>query len=604
MPFDILKNLDWSAHKTALRTELCGRLDKSYMQKEVTLCGWVNTRRDHGKLIFIDLRDFSGLVQLVFDPAKSQKSYRLAKKIRSEFVLMVKGKVAERSPDTINKELKTGEIEVSISEIEILNGAKTPPFLFNEREKVDEMTRLKYRYIDLRGGQMQKNIRLRHLIASKTRDCLNSKGFLEIETPILAKSTPEGARDFLVPSRLNPKKFYALPQSPQLFKQILVFSGFDRVYQIARCFRDEDLRADRQPEFTQVDLEMTFVREEDVMGVIEGLMGSIFGALGIPIEIPFKRLTWQQAIETYGTDKPDMRFSLTIKDISSLFEDTGFKIFNNVLKKGGVIKCLVCGQAGKFSRKDLDQLVDMAKSYGAGGLVWAKVGKGLDLQSPVSKFLSEKEKRSLVDKLDLEEDNLVIIVADDFLITCQTLGYIRDHLAKKLGIIGKGFTPLWVYDFPLFEWDQKNNCLTPMHHPFTSPSDETVSMLDKDPLKVKSRAYDLVLNGEEIGGGSIRIADINIQKKIFKTLEFTEHMIEKNFGFFINSLNYGVPPHGGIALGMDRIVMLLGGLSNIRDVIAFPKTQSAVCMLTDSPSSVTREQLNEVHIDLKDDDGQ
>jgi len=602
MPFDVMKNADYSAYRTSCRTNLCGQLDKTFVEKDVSLCGWVNSRRDHGKLIFIDLRDFSGIVQLVFDPAHSSKAYHLAKKTRNEYVLKVKGRVRKRSKETVNKELKTGEIEVSVEDIQILNNSKTPPFLLNEREKVDEITRLKYRYIDLRTEQMQTNLRLRHFVTAEARNFLNSKGFLEIETPILAKSTPEGARDFLVPSRLNPRKFYALPQSPQLFKQILMFSGFDRVYQIARCFRDEDLRADRQPEFTQIDLEMTFVQAEDVINIIEQLLCTVFkNVLGINIKSPFKRITWQQSMETYGTDKPDLRFSLHLKDISEVFADTEFKIFKKVLQNGGCIKCLVVDGAQSFSRKDLDQLVEMAKSCGAGGLVWAKVDSSLNFQSPVSKFLSDKQKKELINKLNLKENSLLIIVADNFLVTCNTLGSIRKHLAKKLNLLKEGFKPLWVYDFPLFEWDQKNNCLSPMHHPFTSPSPDTVHMLQQDPLKVKSQAYDIVLNGEEVGGGSIRINDLKLQKKIFNLLNLSEKMIEQNFGFFIKSLEYGIPPHGGIALGMDRLVMLLGRLENIRDVIAFPKTQSAVCMLTDSPSMVTEEQLSEVHIDLRKD---
>ncbi len=601
MPFDIMKNIDYPAHKTSLRDNLCGQLDIGFVDIEVNLCGWVNNRRDHGKLIFIDLRDFSGIVQLVFDPAHNSKAYQQAKRSRGEYVLKIKGSVKKRSEETINKDIKTGEIEVLVKEIKILNKAKTPPFLLNEREKVDEMTRLKYRYIDLRTEQMQKNLRLRHMVTSETRNFLNSRGFLEIESPVLAKSTPEGARDFLVPSRLNPRKFYALPQSPQLFKQILMFSGFDRVYQIARCFRDEDLRADRQPEFTQIDMEMSFVGSEDVMSVIEKLIVSIFkNVLDLEIETPFRRMAWQQSMETYGTDKPDLRFGLPIKDISELFSSTEFNIFKKVLQKNGCIKCLVAHNAEILSRKDLDQVVEIAQRSGAGGLIWARIDSSLNFQSPVAKFLADNEKKDMVEKLNLKKGSAVFIIADKFLVSCSTLGVIRKHLAKKMKLDCKGFKPLWVYDFPLFEWDQNNKCLSPMHHPFTSPSPETVSLLEKDPLKVKSRAYDIVLNGEEIGGGSIRIDDMDIQRKIFKLLDFTEEMIRKNFGFFVKSLEYGIPPHGGIALGMDRLVMLMGGLENIRDVIAFPKTQSAVCMLTESPSSITQQQLNEAHISLKE----
>ncbi len=603
MPFDISKNTNYEAHKTAHRTNLCGQMDTSFVGREVSLCGWVNNRRDHGKLIFIDLRDFTGIVQLVFDPALNSEAYRLAKTCRAEYVLKITGTVNKRSPETINQDLKTGQIEVSVEAMQVLNSAKTPPFLLHEREKVEEMTRLRYRYMDLRTDQMQKNLRLRHHVTAQTRNYLNSKGFLEIETPILAKSTPEGARDFLVPSRLNPKKFYALPQSPQLFKQTLMFSGFDRVYQIARCFRDEDLRADRQPEFTQIDMEMTFVNADDIMATIEGLLAAVFkNSIGIDMQTPFEKMTWQQSMETYGTDKPDLRFGLPIQDLSSLFKDTGFKIFQKVLQKNGCIKCLACDSAHQFSRKDLDQLVEMAKSYGAGGLIWGKIDSNRDFQSPVSKFLGKNEIQAMVEQLRLKEGSLVLIVADNFKTTCNALGAIRKQLAQKLNLIREGFKPLWIYDFPLFEWDQKNNCLSPMHHPFTSPSPETISWLQDAPLKVKSQAYDIVLNGEEIGGGSMRIDDIAIQKQIFKLLNFTDPMIEQNFGFFIKSLEYGIPPHGGIALGLDRLVMILGSLTNIRDVIAFPKTQSAVCMLTDSPSGVTQRQLEEIHISLKEEE--
>jgi len=589
-----------SVFKTGMRTNLCGEINKEFAGKEVTLSGWVGRRRDHGKLIFLDLRDFSGIVQLVFNPNINKNPYTIAKDIRSEYVIKISGKVTNRSKDTINLSIPTGEVEIVVKDIKIFSRSKTPPFMLEDRNKVEENTRLKYRYIDLRTRQMQENIRLRHNVTNVTRKYFNSKGFLEIETPIMAKSTPEGARDFLVPSRMNPGKFYALPQSPQLFKQILMFSGFDRCYQIARCFRDEDLRADRQPEFTQIDMEMTFVEVDDVMEIIEGLFSHIFKEIfNEKIKLPFKRIRWKDSMETYGTDKPDLRFDLPIKDISGLFINSEIKIFKDVLKNNGCIKSIVVDDSSDFTRKELDDLVEMARKCGAGGLVWIRIDENMNLQSPISKFLSNTEKKGLIKALGLKEKNLLLIVADKFITACQTLGMIRKHLAGKLKLIRENeFSFVWVYDFPLFEWDEKEKRIKPVHHPFTKPDENTAGYLDSEPLKVNSLAYDIVLNGEEIGGGSIRINDVNLQKRVFKILNLDEKKIRENFSFFIRALEYGAPPHGGIALGMDRLVMLLAKLESIREVIAFPKTQSAVCMLTDSPSSVTDEQLKEVSINI------
>ncbi len=593
-------NIVCSGYQTIMRTNLCGEINKSFAGKEVTLCGWVSSRRDHGKLIFIDLRDFSGVIQLVFDPNFDIQPYNTAKDIRSEYVVSIKGEVKERSKDTINPELATGEVEIVVSKIKIFNKSKTPPFTIEKKENIDEITRLKYRYLDLRSQDMQKNLRLKHDVIVSTRQYLNSKGFVEIETPILAKSTPEGARDFLVPSRLNTGKFYALPQSPQLFKQILMFSGFDRCYQIARCFRDEDLRSDRQPEFTQIDLEMSFVGIDDVINITDGLIYSIFNeVLNEEIKLPIERIGWKECMEKYGTDKPDMRFELLIKDISNIFKNSKVKIFKDVLDNKGIIKSLVVDDFSKFTRKELDNLVDLAKKNGAGGLAWIKIEKDMSFQSPIAKFITESEKRDLIESLNLKEKNLLLIVADEFIKTCSVLGIIRNYLGNKLKLIKSSEHKfIWVCDFPLFVWNDMEKRLSPSHHPFTRPDEETSKFLDSNPLEVMSMAYDIVLDGREIGGGSIRIDDINLQRKIFELLKIDTERIEENFGFFLRSLDYGVPPHGGIAIGLDRLAMLIGGLDSIREVIAFPKTQSASCMLTDSPSKVSREQLKEAHIDV------
>ena len=590
-----------SKFKTGMRSDLCSEINRSFVGNEVCLCGWINKRRDHGKLIFIDLRDFSGIVQLVFDPNIFKEAYEYGKNIRNEFVIQASGEVRKRSEETINKNIPTGEIEVIVSSVKIFSRSKTPPFMLEHRDRVDENTRLKYRYIDLRSEQMQRNMRLRHEITRVSRDYFNSAGFIEVETPILAKSTPEGARDFLVPSRINPGKFYALPQSPQLFKQTLMFSGFDRIYQIARCFRDEDLRADRQPEFTQIDLEMTFVEVDDVIRTIEGLFNAIFDkVMGAIIKTPFKRMTWQESMETYGSDKPDLRYGLELKDITEVFSGSELKIFKNVIDSGGIIKCIVVPEGDRFSRKELDGLVDLAKSSGAGGLAWIRTGNEIEFQSPITKFLTEDEIKALTNTLSLEKNNLILIVADEFKTTCKVLGDIRVHLAKKLDLAGKDvYEFVWVYGFPLFEWDENEKRLTSVHHPFTRPDEDGIKSLEDDPLKARSLAYDIVLNGEEIGGGSIRINESKLQQKIFKLLNMSDDTIEENFGFLVKALDFGIPPHGGIALGMDRIVMVLGKLDTIREVIAFPKTQSAVDLLTGSPSIVTDKQLEEVHIKVK-----
>ncbi len=592
---------DTETFSTKLRDNLCASLNSADIDKTVMLCGWSNRRRDHGKLIFIDLRDFSGIVQLVFDPNYNQKAYETAKEIRNEYVLKVKGKVVKRTQETVNEEIPTGKIEVFIEDIEILNAAKTPPFMLDDREGIDEITRLKNRCFDLRSKEMQRNLRLKNSAIIAARKYLTDMGFIEVETPILAKSTPEGARDFLVPSRLNPGKFYALPQSPQLFKQILMFSCFDRVFQIARCFRDEDLRADRQPEFTQIDLEMSFVEQEDIMSLIENMLKNIFKeSLDIEIELPFKKMTWQESMERYGSDKPDLRFDIELNDITDLLKDTQIKFFKNVIGSNGAIKCIKVEDSKNFSRKELDDIIDIAKNNGAGGLVWIKIENNMEFVSPIAKFLSDFEKNKMIDFLKLNEGNLLLIVADSFKKTCQALSAVRGQIAKKLDLIKKDvYKFLWVYDFPLFEFDDNEKKLTPLHHPFTMPNRETIDYLDSDPLKVCSIAYDIILNGNELGGGSIRINDLDVQQKIFKLLNLDRQKAQQNFGFFLNAMAYGTPPHGGIALGLDRLIMLMGGLKSIRDVIAFPKTQSAMDLMTDSPSEVSASQLKEVFIDIK-----
>lgn len=586
--------------KTSLRTNLCGVVNKDYSEKEVTVCGWVSRRRDHGKLIFADLRDFSGIVQVVFNPSFNEKSYEIAKELRSEFVIQVIGTVKKRTNDTINNEIGTGEIEIFAKELIILSEARTPPFMLDDRDAIDELTRLKYRYIDLRTSDMQRNLRLKSAVMNTTRNYLVSNGFVEVETPILAKSTPEGARDFLVPSRLNPNKFYALPQSPQLFKQILMFSGYDRIFQIARCFRDEDLRSDRQPEFTQIDLEMTFVKQEDVMNLTEGLIKDIFNkVLNTEIKLPLDKITFFDAISNYGSDKPDLRFGLKINDISEIFKDCEVKIFKDTLNNGGVVKCIKLEDGSLLSRKDLDDVVLMAKNNGAGGLLWIKTDENLQLQSPIAKFLSDIEKEKLINSLNLRVNNLVLVVSDKFITACTVLGTIRNHLGAKLNLIDKNeYKFLWVYDFPLFELDEKENRYKSVHHPFTMPDSKTIGYLKSDPLKVNSISYDIVLNGTEIGGGSIRINDLKIQTQILEILKVDLKKARDNFGFFLNAMEYGTPPHGGIALGLDRLVMLLGKLKSIREVIAFPKTQSAMDMMAQSPANISENQLKELYVKL------
>ncbi|KUK13194.1 MAG: aspartate--tRNA ligase [Synergistetes bacterium] len=582
------------------RTCYCAELEEKDVGKRVTLMGWVNRERDHGGLTFIDLRDRSGIVQLVFGPDIDPHAHEKAKKVRSEYVIAVRGEVKRRPLGTENPALKTGNIEIWCYEIKVLNVAQTPPFPISDDEEVDENVRLKYRYLDLRRPKMQRNIILRHKAALWVRNFLSSQGFLEIETPFLTKSTPEGARDYLVPSRVNPGCFYALPQSPQLFKQIFMISGFDRYFQIVRCFRDEDLRADRQPEFTQIDMEMSFPTEEDIFDISERMITGLFKELlDVDIDRPFPRVSYREAMLKYGSDKPDTRFGLEISDITNVFKDTKIKVFRDVVEKGGSIRAIKVPQGQKLSRKDLDELVEVARSFGAKGLAWfAFTSDGI--KSPLAKFLSEGEINALRELLSIENGDILLVGADENEeVLAEYMGRVRLSLPARLGINLQGYKFLWIVDFPLLQWNEEENRYEAVHHPFTSPKEEDIPLLDTDPLKVRARAYDMVLNGIELGGGSIRIHSSELQSKVFKLLNIGEEEAKEKFGFLLEALSYGAPPHGGIAFGFDRLVMLLAGEDSIRDVIAFPKTQKAVCLMTGAPSPVTAKQLKELHIEVK-----
>ncbi len=582
------------------RTHNCCELVSGDAGSEVVLMGWVQRRRDHGGVIFVDLRDREGITQVVFNPDLNKEVHEKAHAIRSEYVIGIKGKVSMRPEGMANPNLKTGGIEVFATELKILNEAATPPFQIEDTVDVSENVRLKYRHIDLRRPDIQKNLILRHKAAASVRQHLNGLGFIDIETPVLTKSTPEGARDYLVPSRVNPGMFYALPQSPQLFKQLLMVSGFDKYYQIVRCFRDEDLRADRQPEFTQIDLEMSFVGEEDVMGVAEGMINTLFKeVLGRNVAVPFQRLPYAEAMDRFGLDKPDLRFGLELKDVSDIVKASGFKVFAGVVEKGGMVKALNAKGCIEFSRKEIDDLTEFAAVYKAKGLAWIKV-KEDGWQSPIAKFFTDEEKEKLAKRIDMETGDLVFFVADQPAIANDALGHLRNHLAGKLKLIDENeFRFLWVTQFPMMEYDETEKRYQAMHHPFTAPLEEDYGLLEENPLAVRSRAYDLVLNGSEIGGGSIRIHQKKLQEKVFEALGMSPESYNEKFGFLLSALDSGAPPHGGIAFGFDRLVMMLCGGSSIRDVIAFPKTQKASCLLTNAPSETSRAQLDELCIRIK-----
>ncbi|HNX28448.1 MAG TPA: aspartate--tRNA ligase [Syntrophomonadaceae bacterium] len=583
------------------RTHSSTELSTENIGKRVELSGWINARRDHGGLIFIDLRDRAGLIQIVFSPEVNEEAFHLAELVRSEYVIAVSGVVAARTPATINPNLQTGDIEVYINRMEVLSAAKTPPFYIEDGIEVDENLRLKHRYLDLRRPEMLKNIMLRHKVVKAIRDYLDDNGFLEIETPLLTISTPEGARDYLVPSRVHPGQFYALPQSPQIFKQILMVAGMERYFQIARCFRDEDLRADRQPEFTQLDMEMSFIDEEDIFALIEKMIIHLF-KIGInrDIESDFPHITYDEAMRKYGSDKPDLRFGLEIEDITELVRDVEFKVFSSAITAGGAVRAINVKNGASFTRKEIDELGKIAVDNGAKGMAWIIVAEN-ELRSPITKFFTEEQMRSVLQVLKAEEGDLLLFCADNPAIVARVLGTVRLELARRMNLIDDGLLKfVWVVDFPLFEYDYEEKRYVAVHHMFTAPRQEDIALIDSDPAAVKARAYDLILNGTEIGGGSIRIHQRELQRKIFSLLAMTPEVYNEKFGYMLEAFEYGTPPHGGIAFGIDRLLMIMAGRNSIRDVIAFPKTQSAACPMTQAPAAVSAKQLRELALKIRE----
>ncbi|HGO2238983.1 TPA: aspartate--tRNA ligase [Staphylococcus aureus] len=584
------------------RTTYCGLVTEAFLGQEITLKGWVNNRRDLGGLIFVDLRDREGIVQVVFNPAFSEEALKIAETVRSEYVVEVQGTVTKRDPETVNPKIKTGQVEVQVTNIKVINKSETPPFSINEENvNVDENIRLKYRYLDLRRQELAQTFKMRHQITHSIRQYLDDEGFFDIETPVLTKSTPEGARDYLVPSRVHDGEFYALPQSPQLFKQLLMISGFDKYYQIVKCFRDEDLRADRQPEFTQVDIEMSFVDQEDVMQMGEEMLKKVVKEVkGVEINGAFPRMTYKEAMRRYGSDKPDTRFEMELIDVSQLGRDMDFKVFKDTVENDGEIKAIVAkGAAEQYTRKDMDALTEFVNIYGAKGLAWVKVVED-GLTGPIGRFFETENVETLLTLTGAEAGDLVMFVADKPNVVAQSLGALRVKLAKELGLIDETkLNFLWVTDWPLLEYDEDAKRYVAAHHPFTSPKEADIAKLGTAPEEAEANAYDIVLNGYELGGGSIRIHDGELQEKMFEVLGFTKEQAQEQFGFLLDAFKYGAPPHGGIALGLDRLVMLLTNRTNLRDTIAFPKTASATCLLTNAPGEVSDKQLEELSLRIR-----
>ncbi len=584
------------------RTTYCGLVTEAFLGQEITLKGWVNNRRDLGGLIFVDLRDREGIVQVVFNPAFSEEALKIAETVRSEYVVEVQGTVTKRDPETVNPKIKTGQVEVQVTNIKVINKSETPPFSINEENvNVDENIRLKYRYLDLRRQELAQTFKMRHQITRSIRQYLDDEGFFDIETPVLTKSTPEGARDYLVPSRVHDGEFYALPQSPQLFKQLLMISGFDKYYQIVKCFRDEDLRADRQPEFTQVDIEMSFVDQEDVMQMGEEMLKKVVKEVkGVEINGAFPRMTYKEAMRRYGSDKPDTRFEMELIDVSQLGRDMDFKVFKDTVENDGEIKAIVAkGAAEQYTRKDMDALTEFVNIYGAKGLAWVKVVED-GLTGPIGRFFETENVETLLTLTGAEAGDLVMFVADKPNVVAQSLGALRVKLAKELGLIDETkLNFLWVTDWPLLEYDEDAKRYVAAHHPFTSPKEADIAKLGTAPEEAEANAYDIVLNGYELGGGSIRIHDGELQEKMFEVLGFTKEQAQEQFGFLLHAFKYGAPPHGGIALGLDRLVMLLTNRTNLRDTIAFPKTASATCLLTNAPGEVSDKQLEELSLRIR-----
>jgi aspartyl-tRNA synthetase len=583
------------------RTHTCGELSESKIGENVILNGWVDTRRDLGGLIFIDLRDRYGITQVVFEPGFNKEAHENASLLRSEYVISIEGKVRKRPEGTENPALKTGQIDVMVNKLILLNESKTPPFPIKDEIDTSEDVRLKYRYIDLRRPTLQRNLFMRHKMYQLIRKYFDANNFIEVETPVLMKSTPEGARDYLVPSRLHKGKFYALPQSPQQYKQLLMVSGLDRYFQIVKCFRDEDLRADRQPEFTQIDIEMSFIDQENIFEMVEGLMKILYKDItNRDLRLPLPRLTFDEALERFGSDKPDLRFGLEMLNLNHVFFNTSFKVFQDHIKNKGIITGMLAPGCGEYTRNQLDLLTDFVKKLGAGGLIWMRV-KNDELEAPIAKFLTDDEKNNLIQSLKAKPGDLIFILTGPRIKILSIMGSLRLEMARRLNLISQDSEPklLWITDFPLFEWDETSKRYYAMHHPFTSPNLDDIDLMGSDPAKVRARAYDLVLNGTEIGGGSIRIHSADLQSKMFKSLGISDEEAENRFGFLMNAFKYGAPPHGGFAFGFDRMAMIFAGESSIREVIAFPKTASAISLMDDAPSTVSDDQLKELHIKIR-----